>query len=78
MAHGLLRQLAGVLELDGEFLAALAHLDGRLVELHGVVAFDLHAAVGSEGGGSGERSERQNGGGGEAAAKHGNGLQKKK
>src|SRR5690606_37724549 len=41
VAHRDLRQLAGVLEIDGEILAALVDVDVGDVELHCVVAFEV-------------------------------------
>src|SRR3546814_7699881 len=52
VAHDVLGQLAGVLEVDGERLAALADVDVRHVVLHRVVAFVVDRAGGGESGGS--------------------------
>src|SRR5690606_434993 len=44
VAHGCFRQLAGVFQVDREFLACLVNNDALGVELHGVIAFDGNVA----------------------------------
>src|SRR3546814_4555093 len=70
VAHDVLGQLAGVLEVDGERLAALADVDVRHVVLHRVVALDVDRAGGGERG----RSQREQRGGDKELADHGENL----
>ena len=60
VAHGLRRQLAGVLERDFDFGAVGSHGDLFLVELHLVGAGDLHLAdlVGGERAGGGKQQRQ--------------------
>src|SRR5690606_9185177 len=57
VAHDVLRQLAGVLEVDREVLAGRVDFDRLEVELHRVVAFDVDRT----GGEGGRRAEQQRG-----------------
>src|SRR3546814_8127263 len=70
VAHDALGQLSGVLEVDGERLAALADVDVRHVVLHRVVALDVDRAGGGERG----RSQREQRGGDKELADQGENL----